>query len=243
MARHAEILVEEPIRLFRWGEDELVVLAPCTTPLAAAALTAELRQSMSVDHLLSASSVMVNFGVVAFEPGTGPDQFAEQARHALELARGRGPGPVASLGEAGASPSGTAAEPGARKDWHSGNLLLDEQHRALQDMASEIHLLVRQPNREGEIALLAERLLVGVIDHYSEEEKILEDLAWPGWSSHSKIHSALLAKALELKLKAKIGGDFRPFVDFLVAEMVYRHEEQDDSEYLPFVSATAGRGE
>ena len=86
-------------------------------------------------------------------------------------------------------------------------------------------------------------LIDHVFLHFADEERILEELSYPGLSEHAQIHRELVREADSLNGKFSKGElDAAEFFRFLVETIVLNHMLSVDILFFPYTKSAAKQG-
>ncbi len=127
-----------------------------------------------------------------------------------------------------------------RLSWHSsyecGHALIDAQHRGLFADANELlNAILAQQSRE-EVATLIDGLIHDVVQHFKDEESILNHIGFPDVEQHAAIHHTLTDKAVELLGCFNAGTlELGKLFDFLATDVVAKHMLGKDREFFAYL--------
>jgi hemerythrin-like metal-binding protein len=76
--------------------------------------------------------------------------------------------------------------------------VIDQQHQALFNDANQLLAAVLSRRPQDEVATLIDALISHVIQHFEDEEAIINATGFPGAAGHSAIHRTLVDKAAEV---------------------------------------------
>jgi len=84
------------------------------------------------------------------------------------------------------------------KQFATGHVVVDQQHRDLFKMVNELHdAIVAQRSREVLVPTL-ERLAKYTVEHFQTEQDLMTSLGYPEYAAHKQRHDELTAKVVEL---------------------------------------------
>lgn len=116
----------------------------------------------------------------------------------------------------------------------TGHPMIDQGHARLAELANDLYLAWQQ-GQGAALAPRAARFVAALAEHFSEEERIMEDVALPTAEEHRGRHVQLLAEftALAEALAEASGACADVMVDlFRAAErLVWEHEMVDDQDF------------
>ena len=116
--------------------------------------------------------------------------------------------------------------------------LIDDQHKHLIELTNELYACCI--GGEAEVQSCFRDAIRGAVDyvkyHFAAEEKILENLRYPGIAAHKKEHESFVIKILEDVKDFEGGKKFVPniFVRFL-RDWILAHIAVEDKKYADFI--------
>lgn len=119
----------------------------------------------------------------------------------------------------------------------TGNEQVDVQHRALLALINELQVAVAERRESSEIDRIVARLQVLAVEHFRDEEALMEHHAYPGLERQKELHAEFLRKAAELT-DARAGDD-SPRLRLLVYlhDWFVRHMKLEDSAIVRHIEA------
>lgn len=122
-----------------------------------------------------------------------------------------------------------------------GNPLIDSQHQSLFNDSNELFKAVLSGHPATEVSLIIDRLLKDTVQHFHDEQQLLERIKFPGIHQHTAEHDKLITKGLELSQQfndatLSVGDVFQ----FLVHDVVMVHMLGADREYFHAINNAAG---
>ena len=226
-------------RFFRMGGEEFVVLMPQTNAGGAERAAEKMRLALeAVDHP-RVGRVTASFGVSERVWGEDFPSWYKRTDEALYQAKEAGRNRVACLVEE--SISVARVQLLWRKEWESGDPVIDAQHQALFKAAAEFFNLAMQstPGSKRMLALWQD-ILAKIKTHFADEEARLRAVAYPDVERHRAIHCGLLAKAATLQ-QQHAAGQLSPFAfcSYILDEVVTHHLLHDDRAFFPYTRRTS----
>jgi diguanylate cyclase (GGDEF)-like protein/hemerythrin-like metal-binding protein len=202
LVRTANLLkscVRESDTVARWGGEEFVVIAPMTTEAGVASLAEKLRSIMSTTHLGPKEPVTASFGVAELKPDDTVETLLHRADAALYQAKQSGRNRVcrSGHGEGDASVQETASAIDEsfiqdRMYTDTGFSPIDDEHKALSLALVEF---IRNVNsgKTDEVQESIEGVILGVGDHFSNEEELMSRYEYPQEKQHAEAHASFVA--------------------------------------------------
>ncbi|HET7204779.1 MAG TPA: hemerythrin domain-containing protein [Steroidobacteraceae bacterium] len=245
IARHLGTSVEATLRggdrCLRSGRGQFVVLVPegpdAAERFARAAAAGFRRTSWS-----PLGDVTVSAAAAQRYPGESVGSWWTRVESALAQAKAGGGGYV--VVDQRRSASDPTAAPGLRLQWQArfecGEPTIDRQHRELFERSEEI----LESSRHGSARIVREleRLIAEIVEHFRDEERILELRAYPGLVAHRRSHANLAAKSLRLQAAAATGSASREeLTRFLLGEVVADHMLTEDRRFAELFAGVHAR--
>lgn len=241
----------------RIGGDEFVVVLSDLGDTLDAITVAEkicqsLKQPFTTDSHI-AINISSSIGIALFpDHGDNTEALLRLADHAMYRAKHAGRNRVelysplhAPEHEVEQRNSGSFVRLIWKPSFCCGNPWIDQQHRELFDLANTLLDQASAEDFDGEDFNRAfDTLITHVVDHFADEEEILENRHYEDFAEHTKLHHALIERATELRKKAE-GKNITigELVAFLVNEVVARHMLRDDRKFFSLFSRNAGASE
>ena len=125
--------------------------------------------------------------------------------------------------------------------WNStcsvGVRAMDDQHGILMDTINELQAALLSGCSRETIGAHLEQLLNFTTMHFQGEERLMEQLGFPGLTEHRAEHQRLLAQIQESSHRVQRNGDVpvRTLLQFL-RDWYLEHFEGPDQEYGPWLN-------
>lgn len=234
----------------RYGGEEFLLILPDADTAAAQRLAEGVRKSIEVldlPHVHSpAGKVTISIGVAALSDGFYKD--AESLLHAADKALyrakdgGRNQVQVAVESLRRDTLAGSASVKLVqliwRRDYESGNPVIDAQHQTLFSDANKLLSAVLGGRQTQEVAALVDGFIADIALHFQEEEVIITTAGYPGATEHAGLHRALVEKAFELAKHFRAGTlSLGELFEYLAHEVVARHILVADREFFPYLES------
>lgn len=115
-----------------------------------------------------------------------------------------------------------------RRDYECGHHTVDSQH---QELFAGANALI-EAALTGPLSLVIERLdvvIMHVIAHFRDEERILERLGYSGLAAHIREHAQILEGTLTLRDQIQRGGsDVVQLIQYLARDVIANHMIETD---------------
>jgi hemerythrin-like metal-binding protein len=126
-----------------------------------------------------------------------------------------------------------------RKSYESGNPLIDEQHRKIHELGSElVNKAIKQIDRESilEIQLLFDKMTKLMAEHFKDEESLISKINHPGYQKHKDSHRSLLAKCEVISRKFSKGHlPTKEILQFIVTDLIADHLRKEDIVFFEWI--------
>lgn len=220
----------------RWGGEEFLCLLPATDTITAMAIAERMRSIVADQNFVwegNSLKISMTFGVATIGKGDTVDRLIGRADQALYWGKKTGRNRVVDGNDLQ-----TLLEPVKRikwnKDWESGNQIIDQQHRQLLEISTNIVDLFVFQAPSSQIATQLDHLLEHLIRHFFDEEELMTRLGYTEIKAHALVHENIIKDARRIKGNF-LGGQFNStdFFDFLVGNIIMKHLLTDDVKFFP----------
>lgn len=132
--------------------------------------------------------------------------------------------------------------------WHnaydSGNVVIDDQHRALFTQVNLLFTAFLAQRPADEVSALLDRVANDIVEHFRDEELLIAAAGYPDVAGHAAIHAGLIERTVQLVDRFYAGdvvlGDvFR----FLAHDVVVRHMLGEDRAFFPYLESLQNDGQ
>lgn len=111
---------------------------------------------------------------------------------------------------------------------------IDNQHHHLVDLLNQLHGTIIAKSSNEEIHSIINSIFEYVSTHFRDEEKLMEELYFPGLESHRKKHTQFVNKLQNVYTKYH-DNKFLKFKFFsLLMDLLLNHIEYDDSIFATY---------
>ena len=118
-----------------------------------------------------------------------------------------------------------------------GVVSLDSAHRAMMDRAERLMESLAGRLGAGSARDLLDDLVECAVDHFDDEERILRELDWPGYTDHVLEHGQLLRTLLKFKADQRYGRLSPEQAGTFIADWVLTHIQTEDMKYRDYLGA------
>lgn len=127
-------------------------------------------------------------------------------------------------------------------EWNSsysvGVKKIDEEHAKLVQIINELHEAMSKGKGKDALNVIFDNLIEYTQTHFRDEEKLMQDSAYPDLEAHKLLHADLVRQVLELKAKAQSGAALVSVsvLNFL-REWLTSHILNTDRRYQPHMNS------
>lgn len=212
------------------GEEFTVILQDCPSQYAMVVAERIRKAVEETEFKVNNNTVIhitISIGIAAYPDSTdNPDNLREYADRALYNAKESGRNKVVIYNNLNFI---------WRKDWESGNLTIDHQHKKLNELADRI---VKQTLKGADIMdllPLLEEVQQNIVEHFEYEEKCLFEMGYPKREDHADIHKDLVSSYVNLK-ESYLTGIIKPsaFYSFIIEDVILGHLKNEDVKFFSY---------
>ncbi len=230
-------LIRKSDTAYRWGGEEFLVVLHDTSVDGALRLAEKTREAVAAATFPMVGKMTASFGVAEWGGKESLEQWFRRTDLAMYRAKNNGRNRVEALAPE-SDPSQLAFKIEWKPLWDSDNLVIDGQHRALVGLCNELLARALSQAPQEEISALLDELMSRSTRHFSDEESILSEAAYPKLEEHRQLHHSLLVRAQELKGESHASPRATSsYFDFLVDELIIGHIAKEDSKFFPLLRA------
>lgn len=179
--------IRKPDVFIRWGGEEFTILLPQTNLAGALAVGEKLRVMLENIEHPQVGKVTASFGVAERIMGESFESWFKRLDEALYKAKESGRNCVVIAKQ-------TISKNTWKKEWESGNKIIDIQHKYLLETSNELIELAGSLGEFEEVKILAEKFVKHIKYHLRYEEKLLSEANYPNVLNHIKEHNNLIRK-------------------------------------------------
>ena len=208
--------------LFRIGGEEFVLMLPETNGSGAFIVARKIQRALRHNVHPVAGTFTASFGIAQYHPGETKEAFYQRADRNLYAAKRSGRDLIVS------DDADILMALEWDPQWECGHPRIDAQHKALVELSNTI---LHAPAEE--LLSLTKRLAAQVSAHFTDEERVLEEIGYGDAQHHHAMHQAELAKAALLLQRADVSS--KAVFLFVLNNVVIDHMLDADLEFFPYV--------
>ena len=123
------------------------------------------------------------------------------------------------------------------------NPRIDAQHKRLFEMAGNVEAIVDRSVTKGEIKDLLSEFFHYMKDHFSDEEKYMEEINYPELEAHRKIHKEIIQSMVHLISTIKTTNDLKERLYLISKKWLLEHILFEDRKITEFLRTLPIMGE
>jgi hemerythrin-like metal-binding protein len=123
-----------------------------------------------------------------------------------------------------------------------GVVKFDNQHRKLIKQINDLHMAMSLGNGKSSLSTIINNLVIYTVEHFSDEEREMQNTNYPQYMSHKREHDKLVGKVQELQDRLTT-GKVLPSIEVLsfLKEWLTNHIVKVDKQYSEHLAANGVR--
>jgi len=115
--------------------------------------------------------------------------------------------------------------------------VIDDQHKKLVSIVNRLYDAMKRGKGNDILSGILSELIEYTNYHFTTEETLMRDNAYPGYQAHKSSHSMLVEKVMDLDLDLK-AGKFALSVQVFnfLKDWLVNHIQREDKKYAPFLT-------
>lgn len=239
-AKLIQAMTRQADALYRWGGEEFLIICHETPPDQVLQLGERILAKVRRHNFPTQKPMTVSAGMATLYPDDTMNRLIQRADEALYQAKDAGRDQIRVASRTSSHvPTESASELGfVQLNWKAaytcGVPLIDEQHRSLFTHTNALLTSVLTEKSTEDIAARIDLLIDEVVQHFKDEEAILESAGYVDLEEHAALHRQLVSRALELLALFQKGTlGVGELFQFLANDVVARHMLIDDRKFFP----------
>ena len=115
---------------------------------------------------------------------------------------------------------------------------MDQQHRRWIDISNKLHDAMRQGRGDDVKVAMLNELLAYTKVHFSDEERLMQEYAYPEFAAHKRLHESFTSEIMRFKTKLEAGRMVTSVtVGSFLKGWLLTHVMQIDRKYGQFICA------
>lgn len=124
----------------------------------------------------------------------------------------------------------------------TGNEVVDRQHQQIFKMLNDLEEAIEQKRAQAMLDQTLGRFALYVIDHFRDEEKLMQDSAYPAYVDHKKIHDQLTIKASDFLDRYREGDSSMPLtMSRFLNDWIKNHILAEDQKIFDWIRQQKGQ--
>ena len=114
---------------------------------------------------------------------------------------------------------------------------IDDQHKKLVSIINRLYDAMKSGKGSEILSEVLSELIEYTKYHFSTEETLMKNNAYPNYQSHKSLHSKLVEKVMDLELDLKAGRIALSVQVFhFLKDWLVNHIQGEDKKYAPFLT-------
>jgi hemerythrin len=115
---------------------------------------------------------------------------------------------------------------------------IDDQHKRLVELVNDLYEAMTAGRGSEVLGTVFNNLLVYTRTHFAEEETLMQQCGFPGFSEHKQLHERLTQQVIDLGEQFRDGRNSLtvPVATFL-KDWLVKHIQGTDKKYVPFLKS------
>ncbi|KAF0227171.1 MAG: diguanylate cyclase with hemerythrin-like metal-binding domain-containing protein [Erysipelotrichaceae bacterium] len=227
-------------RIYRWGGDEFLILAPQTDLLGASRLAQRILDQLSTVQLLEIKKLSASIGCAQHFLHETKEDWFKRVDLTLYKAKQAGRNRFEAWPNSEALPI-TIAKLVWNDSLNSGVEDLDVQHKGLVNLSNELYNRLISSESVSSLDQILDQVLVDLRDHFIYESDLMKKKGFPLLEEHMKIHEKLVIEYDQLRLQLKTGEtNLAAFFNFVSVKIVAEHIVKEDTKFFEFNKTLRG---
>lgn len=108
------------------------------------------------------------------------------------------------------------------------NSKIDDQHKKLFELAAKVEMVSDKPVSKGDVKDLLAEFFNYMKDHFNDEEKYMQLIAYPDFEAHRKIHKEIIQTMINLIKDIKSTNDLKEKLYLIAKKWLLEHILYED---------------
>ena len=218
----------------RLGGEEFAVVLPQTNRAEAEAAAEKIREKMNGTFHRTAGVVTASIGVAERAPSEPFESWYRRADEGVYAAKHRGRNQIVSVEYTHLQPEPVRHQVW-QNAWNSGSELIDGEHLSLITLGNEILDMAYADAPFDVIMKQLDAIILHAGKHFSDEQRILEQIDYPDYRAHVRIHTVLIEKVAYLRDSFRDTRIKSPgFFSFIINDLIIGHLQEEDSKFYSY---------
>ena len=219
--------------LSRWGGEEFCILLFNTDIDTAEKIAEELRFLIENIKIQGIRKVTASFGVTQWKLGDNKESLFKRVDNSLYLAKLSGRNKVVTNNKLYPNQIGSPINIEWGPFFRSGNNEIDSEHKTLIQMSNNIIIECFKEENHLIIVDMFNILINHILQHFINEELILETYKYSQLKEHKEIHKELTNNTLKIQERL-VKGDCSPInvAKYIIQDVVVGHIIKSDFDFF-----------
>ena len=115
---------------------------------------------------------------------------------------------------------------------------VDDQHKRLVELVNDLYEAMTAGRGSEVLGTVFNTLLAYTRTHFAEEEKLMQQCGFPGFSEHKQLHERLTQQVIDLGEQFREGkSSLTVHVATFLKDWLVKHIQGTDRKYVPFLKS------
>ncbi len=221
----------------RWGGEEFAVFLPGAELYEAGIVAEKLRSSIAAIQVNAFKQITASFGATQWLADDDAESIFKRVDNSLYLAKLTGRNKVISNENVFMYKGGLPISIEWGPFFRSGHQEVDYEHNSLIALSNELIVNCFMEDNFEKTSQLLERICVHMVEHFSNEEKVLYEYRYIELEEHKEIHKELL-KSMQYLMEAMYKGELEQIdlAKYIIQEIIIGHIIKHDFRFFELFS-------
>jgi len=227
-------------RVYRWGGDEFLILAPQTDLKGATRLAERIIKKFEETSFPGVNIISLSLGIAQhFQFETKIDWF-KRVDLALYKAKQTGRNRFEVWANEDLLPA-TIAKLVWSEAFESGHAEIDRQHKNLLRLSNELYDRLGSSDSMADVNLILDRVAADLTEHFAYESEQMRLTHFPLTDEHHHIHDQLLEEFASMRAQMSLGTvNLSVFFNFVSVRIVAGHIIKEDTKFFVHLKSIQG---
>lgn len=224
-------------RVYRWGGDEFMILAPLTDINGAAKLAERINDKFETSFFPKVGELHVSIGCAQHFQHELKENWFKRVDLTLYKAKQSGRNRIESWANTDLLPA-TIAKLIWQGVFESGHDEVDHQHKALLRLSNELYDRLGSSDSKADVDEILVRVGTELMDHFNYEYELIKKLKFEEADEHKVIHDELLSEYEQMRTQLHEGKvNLGAFFNFVSVKIIAEHIIKEDSKFFELIKS------
>lgn len=224
-------------RVYRWGGDEFMILAPLTDIHGAARLAQRINDKFSASSFPKIGKLSVSIGCAQHFQFESHEDWFKRMDLTLYKAKQSGRNRIESWSNSDLLPA-TIAKLVWKEAFESGNDEIDRQHKDLLRLSNELYDRLGSADSMAGMDEILDRVGDELKTHFTYEFELIKRLNFKEADDHGAIHDQLLVEYEQMRTQMHNGSvNLGAFFNFVSVKIIAQHIIKEDTKFFELIKS------